>query len=67
MIFNFDDHHLVGGVAHIVRLDVVDAALLGPGEGGDRGEEEGDGQEHHGVSGATRLSDTELYEASLSC
>ena len=43
MIFNFDDHHLVGGVAHIVRLDVVDAALLGPGEGGYCGEEEGDG------------------------
>ena len=37
-------HHLVGGVAHVVWLDIVDAALLGPGEGGDRGEEEGDGQ-----------------------
>ena len=42
------DHHLVGGVAHVVWLDVVDAALLGPGEGADCGKEEGEGQKHHG-------------------
>ena len=31
------DHHLVGGVAHVIWLDVVDAALLWPGEGADCG------------------------------
>ena len=49
------DPHLVGGVAHVVWLDVVDAALLGPGEGGDRGEEERDSQKHHYESRATEL------------
>ena len=42
------DHSLVGGVAHVVRLDVVDAALLGPGEGSHSGEDEGEGQQDHG-------------------
>ena len=49
------DHDLVGGIANVVWFDVVDAALLGPGEGGDRIEEEEDGQEHHYESRATEL------------